>query len=164
MYKLIEYLKHLLTATNEHGVHSPFVYAYVTKCLYAKSKYKASKCEKVALKSIIYFKMKGLKIMSSDSRIEKMILKNFGLKTSDSPPHDFIYSDNPLTNLITIHKEQIQNNSMLLVAHIHNNKSNSATWEALKQNEAVTVSVDLFYCGALFFRKEQVKEHFKIRI
>lgn len=101
--------------------------------------------------------------MSSDSRIEKMILKNFGLKTSDSPPHDFIYSDNPLTNLITIHKEQIHNNSMLLVANIHNNKSNSATWEALKQNEAVTVSVDLFYCGALFFRKEQVKEHFKIR-
>ena len=53
--------------------------------------------------------------MSSDSRIEKMILKNFGLKTSDSPPHDFIYSDNPLTNLITIHKEQIHNNSMLLL-------------------------------------------------
>jgi hypothetical protein len=82
-----------------------------------------------------------------------MILKKFGLKTSDSPPHDFIYSDTPLTNLIAIHKEQI-----------HNTKSNSATWEALTQNEAVTVSVDLFYCGALFFRKEQVKEHFKIRI
>ena len=30
------YLKFLLKSTNEHGVHSPFVYNFVTRCLYNK--------------------------------------------------------------------------------------------------------------------------------
>lgn len=36
-------------------------------------------------------------------------------------------------------------------------------WEEIKKNEKVTVSLDLFYMGIIFFRKEQVKEHFIIR-
>lgn len=36
-------------------------------------------------------------------------------------------------------------------------------WEEIKNNERVTVSLDLFYMGIVFFRKEQVKEHFVIR-
>ena len=39
MYQLISYIKFLVSATNQHGVHSPFVYDFVTKCLYDKKKY-----------------------------------------------------------------------------------------------------------------------------
>jgi len=140
------------------------MYAFVTKCLYAKSKYKVSKSEKVLLKSIPYFEMERIKLLTSDAQIKNLIQKELGLKIAEAPHLDLIYVDNPSTNLISIHKEQIHNDSMLLLANIHSTKSNSAIWETLRQNEAVTVSVDMFYCGALFFRKEQVQEHFKIRI
>ncbi len=38
MFQLIAYLKFLLKSTNHHGVHSPFVYNLLTKCLYIKEK------------------------------------------------------------------------------------------------------------------------------
>lgn len=36
-------------------------------------------------------------------------------------------------------------------------------WEEIKRNERVTVTIDLFFMGIVFFRKEQVKEHFILR-
>ena len=41
MYQIIAYIKFLLKSTNQHGVHSPFVYDFITKCLYDKTKYKS---------------------------------------------------------------------------------------------------------------------------
>ncbi len=37
-------------------------------------------------------------------------------------------------------------------------------WEIIKQNQNVTVTIDTFFWGIVFFRKEQVKQHFKIRL
>ena len=154
----------MLTSTNQHGVHSPFVYDYVTKCLYVKSKHKASKSENVVLKSIPYFKIDAFKVFSSDTQIENLIQKTLGLKATIIAPFDLMYFDNPSVDLISICKEQFHNDSMLLLANIHSNKKKSSIWETLKENEEVTVTIDMFHCGALFFRKEQAKEHFKIRI
>ena len=33
---IISYLKFLIRSTNQHGVHSPFVYNFITRCLYNK--------------------------------------------------------------------------------------------------------------------------------
>jgi len=164
MYYLLQYLKHLLTATNQHGVHSPFVYNYLTKCLYTKAKHKASKSENVVLKSIPYFSIEKFGIIAKDLRIEDRILKEFGLKALQEDSLDLIYIDNPKEDILAIHKNQIHNDSMIFVKNIHRTKDNTSTWEALKRNEIVTVSIDMFYCGILFIRKEQAKEHFKIRI
>ncbi len=37
-------------------------------------------------------------------------------------------------------------------------------WEYIKNHKSVTVTVDGFHLGFVFFRKEQAKEHFKIRM
>lgn len=102
--------------------------------------------------------------MTSDTQTENLVKNALASKAANMPPFDLVFSDIPSADLISEHKELFHNNSMLLLANIHSNKNNSTIWEALKQNEEVTVSLDMFYCGALFFRKEQVKEHFKIRI
>jgi predicted O-methyltransferase YrrM len=39
LYQIQAYLSFLLRSTNEHGVHSPFVYDLVTRCFYDTSKY-----------------------------------------------------------------------------------------------------------------------------
>ncbi len=164
MYFLLQYLKHLLTATNQYGVHSPFVYSYLTKCLYTKSKYQASKSEKIVLKSIPYFSVEKIKISSKNSQIENLIRKEFKLTTSDNESYDLIYMNNPVEDILSIYKEKIHNDSAIFMGNIHRTKETTALWETLKHNEMVTVSIDMFHCGVLFFRKEQLKEHFKIRI
>jgi hypothetical protein len=37
-------------------------------------------------------------------------------------------------------------------------------WQYIKNHESVSVTVDCFHLGFVFFRKEQAKEHFKIRL
>lgn len=37
-------------------------------------------------------------------------------------------------------------------------------WNEIKSHPAVTVSIDLFYFGIVFFRKAQPKEHFNLRV
>jgi hypothetical protein len=36
-------------------------------------------------------------------------------------------------------------------------------WETIKKHPQVTVTIDTFYWGIVFFRKAQAKEHFTIR-
>ena len=38
-YQVFEYIKFIFNSNNQHGIHSPFVYDLVTKCLYDKKKY-----------------------------------------------------------------------------------------------------------------------------
>jgi hypothetical protein len=84
----------------------------------------------------------------------------------DIHPCDIMYLDWPNAEPFDggIEDDLFHNNTMILVKNIHQNKENTDIWELMKANEKVTVSVDMFLCGVLFLRKEQAKEHFKIRI
>jgi hypothetical protein len=37
-------------------------------------------------------------------------------------------------------------------------------WEEIKADPMVRVTVDLFFVGLVYFRVEQVKEHFRLRV
>jgi hypothetical protein len=43
-------------------------------------------------------------------------------------------------------------------------KSMTEAWDIIKQHPQVTVTIDTFFWGVVFFRKEQLKEHFVIRL
>ena len=56
------------------------------------------------------------------------------------------------------------NNSILVFDDIHWSSEMEAAWETIKNNAAVTCSIDLFFIGIVFFRKEfKEKQHFVIR-
>jgi hypothetical protein len=51
-----------------------------------------------------------------------------------------------------------------LFENIHSDKKSEKIWNHIKNNKKVTVTIDTFLWGFVFFRKEQEKEHFIIRI
>lgn len=58
----------------------------------------------------------------------------------------------------------IHNNSTLIFDDIHWSKEMEEAWEEIKSHEKVTVTIDTYQWGMVFFRKEQQKEHFIIRV
>lgn len=56
------------------------------------------------------------------------------------------------------------NDSIYIFDDIYWSKGMTEAWENIKNHPQVTVTVDTFNWGLVFFRKEQFKEHFKIRV
>ena len=87
MYIVLAYIKFLLRSTNQHGVHSPFVYGLVTKCFYDKKKYPAYQLLKRYRKSLLnnerIIKVKdfgaGSRVFKSEKRKVSEIAKKAGI-------------------------------------------------------------------------------------
>ena len=56
------------------------------------------------------------------------------------------------------------NDSVFIFDDIHWSGEMEEAWEQIKAHPRVRVSIDTFYWGLVFFRKEQKKEHFTIRL
>ena len=83
--------------------------------------------------------------------------------------YDLIYFDGNHQKEATIdYFEQclhtIHNDSVLIFDDIHWSKGMENAWNYIKDHKKVTVSIDTFQWGFVFFRKEQPKEHFIIRV
>ncbi len=57
----------------------------------------------------------------------------------------------------------ISNESVWIFDDIHWSKGMEEAWEIIKNHPKVSVTIDTFQWGIVFFRKEQEKEHFIIR-
>ncbi len=257
MHKILAYINFLFKSTNQHGVHSPFVYNLLTKCLYIKKERPAhaklksyinailndtqiikvtdfgagsrvfkSNNRKVSAiaknagisqhraillnKLVSYFQFKnGLELgtsvgiasaaISQDNSIQlttlegcpetagiaqkyfnKFKLKNIKLNvgefddlleviTKNHDKVDLIYFDGNHQKTPTLkYFNQLlplaHNNSVFIFDDIHWSKEMEQAWEEIKAHPEVRVSIDSFFWGIVFFRKEQEKEHFTIRL
>ncbi|MFD2101096.1 hypothetical protein [Flagellimonas iocasae] len=154
-----------MKSTNEHGVHSPFVFNFVTQCLYSKQKLHSNKSINVLLKSIGHFKFRYVEI-DNIPEVANLVKTAYPAASFDNPMVDLFYTDSmDISKFIALLSEgKLHNDSMILVEGIHRNKQQQKNWENLITSPNITVSIDMFHCGAIFIREEQVKEHFIIRI
>lgn len=256
MYQVIAYIKFLFKSTNQHGVHSPFIYDFVTKCLYDKTLYKdyidlenyrnsllrsetilevndlgqgskildkhrrkvahmaktsssSSKNSKLLYRLNHYFKFKrSLELGTSlgmatyaiylgytngqittiegcpntsdltKSKFAKLGLKDVNFIKGDfantiaflkNDYFDLIFFDGHHNKDATIEYfeallPKVNNTSVFIFDDIYWSKGMTDAWDYIKNHKAVTVTVDCFYLGFVFFRREQAKEHFKIRL
>ena len=58
----------------------------------------------------------------------------------------------------------INNDTIMIFDDIYWSKGMTEAWEEIMKHPKVKVSIDIFYWGMIFFRKEQEKEHFSIRV
>ena len=162
-FRFFSYLKFLLESSNQHGVHSPFVYSFVTKGLYKKnnskiniSNYKlpehiTKKEEKILKKVIKYFKPLS-------------IITNFKINSNT------LIKDNNLLYFSSLNKSEVKeiyskhSNSFIILKNIYKDKNSIYNWCEIINLQEATVTIDLFYFGLIFFRNGQRKEHFKIRV
>ena len=154
-------LAFLFSSTNQHGVHSPFVFKYITECLYSKPVIKANKTQDVLLKSISYFRIKSVALAKGTSEYA-IVQHHYPEVLLNTPPVELAFLN--LDSREHQNKPEMLNDTLLILDNIYANRTNREHWRQLIKSAEFTVSIDLFYCGVLFKRKEQHKEHFKVRI
>lgn len=92
------------------------------------------------------------------------------LKTTlKNTKYDLIYFDGnhqkqPTIDYFEQCLQATHNNSVFIFDDIHWSKEMEQAWNYIKNHEKVTVSIDTYFWGFVFFRKEQKKEHFTIRV
>ncbi len=255
-YQIFEYIKFMLNSTNQHSVHSPFIYNLITKCFYNNKNYddynilklyrrqlynndliifiedfgagsrvfksNARKISQVAKNAgitqkraqLLYRLSKYIQPKSvlelgtslgmatsalglgnpssvittiegcpetaniSKQKFEEFSLKNVNLIINNfddelnkfqNQKFDLIYIDGNHQKEATLNYfnsllNTINNDSVIILDDIHWSKGMAEAWQIIKQNKKVTVTIDTFFWGFVFFRKEQVKQHFNIRL
>ncbi len=258
LHQIKSYLKFLWNSTNQHGVHSPFVFALVTQCFYNKKtypeylvleNYRNALLENKNTIEVTDFGA-GSRIFRSNTRAINQIAKNAGITkkraqllfritkyfqpttileigTSLGLATAALSSGNPKAKITTLEgcpktariaKEQfekfnfknidvvineftsylqtytlhpatftliyfdgnhskqatlayfelllptITNKTLWIFDDIHWSADMQEAWQIIKQHPKVTVTIDTFQWGLVFFRTEQEKEHFTIRI
>jgi len=111
---------------------------------------------------------------------EKLSLQNIHLIEGDFnetlprlldqlPGFDFAFIDGnhrkaPSLAYFKLFKEKRNNDSILIFDDIHWSREMEEAWDKIRQDEDVTLTLDLFYLGIVFFKKEcKVKQHFLLR-
>lgn len=166
MFKLFSLFKFLFKSKNEHGVHSPFVFHLVTKCLYDTTEMKPyfsnfkikTKKEKLLNRVFHYFEFKEGLFFSENKKTTA---------SSDSKI-DFVFIDvaNFNANTLAIFDliSQSNNDTCFIFDGIYQSSTNSLFWKSIVHHPSFTVTIDTFTYGFAFVRKEQEKEHFIIRV
>ena len=167
IYSLTAYIRFLLKSSNQHGVHSPFVYQYVTQCLYRDFGFQGIKTIRVILNSLEYFKSHNILISANYPDIRNRIAIHFPDVRTGTTPYDFIFL--PALEINTIYElmskpGRLHNDTLVLIDQPYKDKESTELWKTLKTDNRLTVTIDMFHCCAVFFRQEQAREHFRIRI
>ena len=181
LFRIQSYIQFLWHSKNEHGVHSPFVFLLLTQGLYNKKiklpvadlstcKGVNSKKSRFLFKIVRYFSPKSILIVG-DTTFEKevMVLANpkSNIDIKNAIYNCIYFSSIGINSITTETIEQlvltVENDSCWILEDIHANPAAEALWQTLKQNPKVTVTIDTYHFGLVFFRREQAKEHFIIR-
>ena len=164
------YLLFCLKATNQHGVHSPFIFSFVTRCLYNKHLVTpadfpqttplTTKQYILLLKSIRYFQPK--RVFTDDPLLQEAMTAFANLNTTlQQNSYDYLFINGNYASYEPF-LGNMHNDSVLVINGLQQS-DRYALWQQLTQNPQVTAFVDVYTQGFVFIRKEQLHQGFMIR-
>ena len=117
---------------------------------------------KIAKKNLAYLDINNVSIIEGDF---KLTLEN---KLKKIKSVDFVFIDGNHQEKATIQYFDLilnysHNDTIFIFDDIYWSKGMENAWNHIKNHEKSTVTIDLFFVGIVFIKKELSKENFKIR-
>ena len=87
---------------------------------------------------------------------------------SSVSPVDLVFFDGnhrrePVLNYFNQCLQHVHNDSLLIFDDIHWSEEMEQAWKTIRNHPAVTLTIDVFFCGLVFFKKELAGENYVIR-
>ena len=84
------------------------------------------------------------------------------------PRIDLVYIDGnhakaPMLEYFNMLLPHVHNNTIFVLDDIHWSKEMTKAWDIIRNNDQVTLSIDLFHMGIIFFKKELSSQHLILR-
>lgn len=95
---------------------------------------------------------------------EGFSFKKGNVLKSSAGEYDIIYFDTPDQFNINKIEPISHQNKIALIKNINNSKKQNEAWKLIAKHSLASVTIDIFFFGLVFFRKEQAKEHFILRV
>lgn len=159
-FRTFSYFKFLLKSQNQHGLHSPFVYDFITKGMYQQKIKKDALLDYNELKFLSKKQIIILTKIVNYFKVDKIHYDSNSFLENSNTSYKLLLINN-LSSLKKINFKDLNSNHILIVDKIHQHKKE---WQEILGTKEATVTIDLFYFGLVFFRNKQAKEHFIIRV
>ena len=169
--RLYKYFNYYFNASNGkgHGVHSPFVFSFITAVLNSKelNKQAASTNKYRALVNGIIAFYKPVVVMELEATPSNKANVLEGIENTNTIDLLYLKQNKNAADLMMYFNaaiKKINTDSILIFEGIHDSEEMEASWEKIKMHKEVKLTIDLYKLGIIFFRQEQLeKENFIIR-
>lgn len=162
---MLSRLKFWWTARNRHGVHSPFIYRFLDAGLYRKDLRKLPPEQRLLIAVADHFQPDSAWAAEPGSRLAAWLRKQRTGIRWDPPPADLILCDSPEEALTRVLDQPglWHNDSILFVGGLRRDSGSRALWKQCCRLPRCRVILETYDAGLIFFRRQQVPQHFRIR-
>ncbi|SEO22110.1 hypothetical protein SAMN05192574_106138 [Mucilaginibacter gossypiicola] len=121
----------------------------------------------------VYFNPQTILLADTEDYITEFVIKqanpevqSISLAAHGIRPADMILADalkQGPANYLTEIMSSVHDDTVIIFTNIHRNVSAKKSWEQLKLNQQVRVTIDLYFIGLVFFKPGMSKEDFRVR-
>lgn len=189
-HRIKEFFKYLRKSKSSHGVHSPFVFEFIEQGLKKNAARHSSKLvlvttkhKNITNKIINYFECNHLLWLTNRDGDEETYIsikpeganhvqlksEKFDFERYDTypTPELFLFDLADPTDWLVAwnkYKQHFTTNTIILITGIHHSNAHTQSWNHLCGFAEVTLSIDLYKVGLVFFKEEfKEKQHFVLK-
>lgn len=150
IFSLLKYYYFKLKATNQHGVHSPYLYALVCFCFYNKKWKRLRKTPYNKVNQVLMYK-EILNLLNSFSEyaVNEFKIPKPLMRYIEGKKNDF--------RTIEIQKDKSQ---IILIDNLHLQRK---SWKEFTKRPTC-ITLDLYYLGIIIHREEQLPQSFRLKV
>lgn len=159
-------LRFWFSARNRHGVHSPFIYDFLERTLYARGRPGNNPEQQLLLAACEHFGPKRVGYAPSAYAWAARLKPALPEARWGTPPFDLFIADCPGPELEASLADPAlwHNDSVVFVGGLRGGPESRNAWKRLCARPELRVSLETYRAGLLFFRSQQAPQHFKIRL
>jgi len=155
-----------LLSNNRHGIHSPFVYDFLDRALYARRRPGCDPEQRLLMAAAEHFAPLRVGVSPSGAALAQWLKPRLPEAQWGQPPYDLYIAGRPgeaWENSLS-DPEMWHNETVIFVGGLREGTLARQAWKHLCSLPKLRVTLETYRAGLLFFRRQQAPQHFKIRL